>query len=75
MIYDILTSDANANAKNDQSKDEEDDRPVFENVQYVWLTRKEVDLVLANSGPTLDTFLQWGHLKQKSECKVKLGKK
>ena len=30
MIYDILTSDANANAKNDQSKDEEDDRPVFE---------------------------------------------
>ena len=62
MIYDILTSDANANAKNDQSKDEEDDRPVFERneekVRYVWLTRKEVDLVLANSGPTLDTFLQ-----------------
>ena len=29
IIDDILTSDANANAKNDQSKDEEDDRPVY----------------------------------------------
>ena len=59
MIYDRLTSDANANAKNDQSKDEEDDRPVFEkNEEIVKSTRKEIDLVLANSGPTLDTFLQ-----------------
>ena len=59
MTINILTSDANANTKNNQSKDEEDDRPVFEkNEEIVKLTRKEIDLVLANSGPTLDTFLQ-----------------
>ena len=28
---------------------------------------KSLNLVLANSGPTLDTFLQWGHLRQKSD--------
>ena len=68
MTINILTSDANANTKNNQSKDEEDDRPVFEkNEEIVKLTRKEIDLVLANSGPTLDTFLQWGHLRQESD--------
>ena len=68
-IDNILTSDANTNAENNQSKDEEDDWPVLERNKVI-IEKKEgksLNLVLANSGPTLDTFLQWGHLRQKSD--------